>query len=59
MRVFALFMILYVLFDIRRRLWEKDKFVTQKEFEEYKALQAASNTQVGKRLDSMESSAFS
>lgn len=58
MRVFALFFILYILLDIRRRLKEKDKFVTQKEFSEYKALQAATNIQIGKRLDSVESSAF-
>jgi len=59
MRAVAFIIIMYVLFDIQRRVRDKDKFVTQKDFAAYKTAQADTNAEVTKRLDSLESSAFS
>ena len=59
MRAVAFIIIMYVLFDIQRRIKDKDKFLTQKDFAAYKTTQADTNAEVAKRLDALESSAFS
>lgn len=58
MKAIMIFLAFYVILDIDRKLRDKNKYLTKKEFTDYKASQDANNAAVGKRLDSLESSAF-